>query len=158
MRREGQGRRASGCWLVCRLSGLSLCPPCRPTTMLYLFVCKQTETRRCSFGSTRPLQPCCAACSPAGQHIRLHTTPCKLNLSLLSLPLSILPPRPPPLAGHRDLLEELMDDEEEFIQLNLSSRPLREERRKQRERERLEREMAGKWLLQRGDVCGEGLP
>ncbi len=36
-----------------------------------------------------------------------------------------------------------MDDEEEFIQLNLSSRPLREERRKQRERERLEREMAG---------------
>lgn len=42
----------------------------------------------------------------------------------------------------RDLLEELMDDEEEFIQLNLSSRPLREERRKQRERERLEREMA----------------
>lgn len=43
----------------------------------------------------------------------------------------------------RDTLEELMDDEEEFIQLNLSSRPLREERRKQRERERLEREMAG---------------
>lgn len=38
-----------------------------------------------------------------------------------------------------------MDDEEEFIQLNLSSRPLREERRKQRERERLEREMAGGW-------------
>ncbi|PSC71249.1 Mg2+ transporter [Micractinium conductrix] len=41
----------------------------------------------------------------------------------------------------RDLLEELMDDEEEFIQLNLSSRPVREEKRKQRERERLEREM-----------------
>lgn len=41
----------------------------------------------------------------------------------------------------RDLLEELMDDEEEFIQLNLSSRPKREEKRKQRERERLEREM-----------------
>ncbi|KAL4420840.1 hypothetical protein ABPG75_010496 [Micractinium tetrahymenae] len=41
----------------------------------------------------------------------------------------------------RDLLEELMDDEEEFIQLNLSSRPRREERRKQRERDRLEREM-----------------
>lgn len=51
-----------------------------------------------------------------------------------------------------------MDDEEEFIQLNLSSRPLREERRKQRERERLEREMAGEWLLQRGKVCVEGLP
>ncbi len=34
-----------------------------------------------------------------------------------------------------------MDDEEEFIQLNLSSRPKREERRKQRERERLEREI-----------------
>jgi hypothetical protein len=34
-----------------------------------------------------------------------------------------------------------MDDEEEFIQLNLSSRPRREEKRRQRERERLEREM-----------------
>lgn len=47
---------------------------------------------------------------------------------------------------NRDLLEELMDDEEEFLQLNLSSRPKREERRKQRERERLEREMAGGWV------------
>jgi hypothetical protein len=35
-----------------------------------------------------------------------------------------------------------MDDEEEFIQLNLSSRPKREEKRKQRERERLEREIS----------------
>jgi len=40
----------------------------------------------------------------------------------------------------RDMLEELMDDEDELIELNLSSRPVREERRRQRERERLERE------------------
>lgn len=41
----------------------------------------------------------------------------------------------------RNMLEELMDDEDELQEFNLSSRPLREERRKQRERERLEREL-----------------
>ena len=41
----------------------------------------------------------------------------------------------------RDMLEEIMDDEEEVQQINLSSRPLREEQRKQRDRQRLEREM-----------------
>ena len=39
------------------------------------------------------------------------------------------------------MLEEIMDDEEEVQQINLSSRPLREEQRKQRDRQRLEREM-----------------
>lgn len=75
MRCGGRGRagQALGCWLVCRLSRLGLCPPCRPTSKLYLFVCKQTKTRRRAFGSTRPLQPCPAACSPAGQH-RLHAS------------------------------------------------------------------------------------
>ena len=34
-----------------------------------------------------------------------------------------------------------MDDEEEVQQINLSSRPLREEQRRQRDRQRLEREM-----------------
>lgn len=41
----------------------------------------------------------------------------------------------------RDLLTEVMDDEEEVAELNLSSRPKREEKRRQRERERLEREV-----------------
>ena len=49
----------------------------------------------------------------------------------------------------RDLLEELMDDEDEIRELNLSSRPKREEKRKQRERERLEREMERE-LAERG--------
>jgi hypothetical protein len=37
------------------------------------------------------------------------------------------------------MLEEVMDDEDEVREMNLSSRPLREERRRQRERERIER-------------------
>lgn len=41
----------------------------------------------------------------------------------------------------RNMLEELMDDEDELRELNLSSRPRREERRRQRERDRLEREL-----------------
>ncbi len=41
----------------------------------------------------------------------------------------------------RNMLEELMDDEDELRELNLSSRPKREERRRQREREKLEREL-----------------
>ena len=41
----------------------------------------------------------------------------------------------------RDMLEELLDDEDELRELNLSSRPRREERQKQREREKLEREL-----------------
>jgi hypothetical protein len=49
----------------------------------------------------------------------------------------------------RDMLTELMDDEEEVIELNLSSRPKREEKRRQRERERLEREMERE-LTERG--------
>lgn len=40
------------------------------------------------------------------------------------------------------MVEEIMDDEDEVRDLNLSSRPLREERRRVRERERLERGMA----------------
>lgn len=63
------------------------------------------------------------------------------SLGLTSPSLHLPPPSPSHTSSARDLLEELMDDEEEFIQLNLSSRPKREERRKQRERERLEREI-----------------
>lgn len=51
--------------------------------------------------------------------------------------------------ARRDLLEELMDDEDEVRELNLSSRPKREEKRRQRERERLEREMERE-LAERG--------
>ncbi len=39
------------------------------------------------------------------------------------------------------MLEELLDDEDELRELNLSSRPRREMRREQRERARLEREL-----------------
>lgn len=49
----------------------------------------------------------------------------------------------------RDVLTELMDDEDEVRELNLSSRPKREEKRRQRERERLEREMERE-LTERG--------
>lgn len=49
-----------------------------------------------------------------------------------------------------------MDDEEEFIQLNLSSRPRREERRKQRERDRLEREMEREREREAGAVGARG--
>ena len=41
----------------------------------------------------------------------------------------------------REMLEQIMDDEDEIRELNLSSRPRREERRKQRERERRERQL-----------------
>ncbi|CAK0763203.1 hypothetical protein CVIRNUC_003034 [Coccomyxa viridis] len=41
----------------------------------------------------------------------------------------------------RDMLEELMDDEDEVRDMNLSSRPSREERRRVREREKIERGM-----------------
>lgn len=40
------------------------------------------------------------------------------------------------------MLEEIIDDKDELKEFNLSSRVLREEQRKARERERLEREMA----------------
>jgi hypothetical protein len=45
----------------------------------------------------------------------------------------------------KELLEELMDDEDEMADLNLSSRPAREEKRRARERERLEREVSREW-------------
>lgn len=41
----------------------------------------------------------------------------------------------------REMLEQIMDDEDELRELNLSSRPRREERRKQRERDRMERQL-----------------
>ena len=39
----------------------------------------------------------------------------------------------------RALLEELLDDEDELAQLNLSSRPVREDKQRKRERDRLRR-------------------
>ena len=39
----------------------------------------------------------------------------------------------------RALLEELLDDDDELAQLNLSSRPQREVKQRKRERERLQR-------------------
>lgn len=42
---------------------------------------------------------------------------------------------------YREMLEELMDDEDELREINLSSRPRREDRRRQRERNRLEMEV-----------------
>lgn len=57
----------------------------------------------------------------------------------------------------RDTLEELMEDEDEIIQLNLSSRPKREEKRRQREREKIEREMEREWA-ERGMRIVDGLP
>ena len=39
----------------------------------------------------------------------------------------------------RGLLEEILDDDEELAQLNLSSRPAREDRQRARERDRLKR-------------------
>ena len=42
----------------------------------------------------------------------------------------------------RQMLEDIMDDESELREVNLSSRVQREDRRRARERERLEREMA----------------
>ena len=51
--------------------------------------------------------------------------------------------------ANRDMLEELMDDDDEVCKMNLTSRPKREERRRLRERERLERGM------ERCDLCRE---
>lgn len=48
-------------------------------------------------------------------------------------------------ANIQELLEEIMDDDDEIRELNLSSRPIREEKRRQRERDRLEREMEREW-------------
>ena len=57
---------------------------------------------------------------------------------------------------HRDMVEEIMDDADEVRELNLSSRPAREERRRYRERERLERGMARNQAgLQQGDSASE---
>ena len=39
----------------------------------------------------------------------------------------------------RALLEELLDDDDELAQLNLSSRPQREDKQRKRERERIRR-------------------
>lgn len=50
-------------------------------------------------------------------------------------------PAPRSLPPSRELLEELLEDEEELREFNLSSRPKREEKQRQRERERLEREL-----------------
>lgn len=44
-------------------------------------------------------------------------------------------------AHPRNMLEELLDDQEDIGDINLSSRPKREERRRQRDREALEREV-----------------
>lgn len=54
----------------------------------------------------------------------------------------------------RDMLEELMDDEDEMRDMNLSSRPGREEKRRVRERDRLEREME----RQVCGICTRALP
>ena len=64
-----------------------------------------------------------------------------------------LAPCAPGLLPHlRNMLEELMDDEDELRELNLSSRPRREERRRQREREKLERELE-RWGGRKLCVC-----
>lgn len=52
------------------------------------------------------------------------------------LPINILPKAD----TLREVLEDLMDDEDEMREMNISTRPQRGERRRQRERERLERE------------------
>ena len=51
----------------------------------------------------------------------------------------------------RQMLEDIMDDESELREVNLSSRVQREDRRRARERERLEREMARE---REEKVCG----
>ena len=53
----------------------------------------------------------------------------------------------------RDMLEELMDDEDELRDMNLSSRPLREEGRRHRERDRLERDLE-RWASLLGASAG----
>jgi len=54
----------------------------------------------------------------------------------------------------REMLEQIMDDEDELREINLSSRPRREERRKQRERERMERQLT---RYDRTDVASAGV-
>jgi len=51
----------------------------------------------------------------------------------------------------RELLEDIMDDEDELKDFNLSSRVEREERRRQRERGRLERELERERARDRGE-------
>ena len=51
------------------------------------------------------------------------------------------------------MLEELMDDEDELRDMNLSSRPLREEGRRHRERDRLERDLE-RWGSLQGAPAG----
>jgi hypothetical protein len=54
----------------------------------------------------------------------------------------------------REMLEQIMDDEDELRELNLSSRPRREERRKQRERDRMERQLTRcVWRYIIGNSC-----
>lgn len=47
-----------------------------------------------------------------------------------------------------NMLEELLDDQEDIGDINLSSRPMREEGRRQRDREALEREVRRPVCLQ----------
>jgi len=51
----------------------------------------------------------------------------------------------------RNLLEEILDDEDELVRLNLSSRPRREDRVRQRERERLQREQGSNTQYQNAE-------
>ncbi|DBA94685.1 TPA: hypothetical protein ACH3X1_002247 [Trebouxia sp. C0004] len=55
-----------------------------------------------------------------------------------------------------NMLEELMDDEDEMRDMNLSSRPGREEKRRVRERDRLEREMERERDIVRREDSQEG--
>ena len=55
----------------------------------------------------------------------------------------------------RGLLEEILDDDEELAQLNLSSRPAREDRQRERERDRLKR--GSEWCVSTAK-CHKPLP
>jgi hypothetical protein len=48
------------------------------------------------------------------------------------------------------VLEEIMDDDDEVREMNLSSRPAREEKRRARERERLERDIEAREVREKG--------
>jgi hypothetical protein len=50
----------------------------------------------------------------------------------------------------REVLEEIMDDDDEVREMNLSSRPAREEKRRARERERLERDIEAREVRDKG--------
>ena len=50
----------------------------------------------------------------------------------------------------REVLEEIMDDDDEVREMNLSSRPAREEKRRARERERLERDIEARESREKG--------